>query len=288
MSTGSQLISDIRTRFGDSAGNYLTDALVLTWLDNAQSDFVDAQYPLIRTKAFTVAANADYITAPSDKVLIDLCVMTRGLRRPLKNVNPVEWEQQRSMVQNAVGYPVIWTEKDGRVYFWPRFSSASANSTLSAATLSTTATTILMATTSVFSSFGRGIVDSEEFSYNSKDSTSLIGVTRGEGGTTATSHASSATVYLADVELTYRRTAVALATNTSPEIPTIDHSDLEYYALYMAYTSEGSNAKAEAAWQMWEDAMKRAKFKYGRKSLSGPLTVKDINSQRLGNLYGPV
>ena len=116
MTTAGTLASDIRTRFGDTAADYLTDALILTWLDQAQNDFCNTLYPLTRTKSFTVSANQDAVTVPSDVLMIEVCVQARGMRRPLRYVKPGEWENQRSLVQNAVGYPVIFTEKDGLLY----------------------------------------------------------------------------------------------------------------------------------------------------------------------------
>lgn len=52
-----------------------------------------------------------------------------------------------------------------------------------------------LASTASFPAFGMVIYDTEQISYTSKTSTTLIGITRGIGGTTAATHANPTTVY---------------------------------------------------------------------------------------------
>lgn len=286
MANASVLIADIQRKFGDTAGNFADSTILLTWLDEAQGQFCDDLYPLVRTKGYTISDDQDSITIPSNMILIEVATVTRGLRRTIRSVKPGEWENQRSMVQNAVGYPVIFTQKDNRIYFWPRFESASLTTT-TGASISTTTTTVLCATTGNLRSFGRVTIDSESIEYTNKNATSILGCTRGVGGTTAATHASAATVTQEDFELTYRRSPDALTATTAPEIPDNYHTDLEYYCLYLLHKSEGNDIKANQYLQLWSEFIRQAKYKFGRKTLAGPLMVRDIDTQRVTGLYGP-
>jgi hypothetical protein len=285
MTTASVLISDIRTKVGDASANFLSTDLALTWLDQGQRKLVQILKPLRHTKGFVVSANQDYFDVPDNAILIQLALHARDIRRPITRVNIGEFELARSRVQNATGYPTIWTEKDGKIYVWPRYNSASLTTTVNATTEASN-TTLTLASTGNLRSYGRAILGSEEVEYRAKTSTTLTGVTRGVGGTTAASYASGQTVTQVDFEVTYSRHAVALASTTEPEIKEVWHEDLQYYVMYLYYMSEGNLDKANAMYALWKDVLKQAEYTALRQHIAKPLQVKDFDSQRTYGFWG--
>lgn len=281
MATASALISDIRVKFGDTAGNYLGTDLVLTWLDQAQARFVETTFPLRRTRGYVVAANQDYFDLPADLILIEVATVDREVRRVLRWISPQDYERRRTAYQNASGYPCFWTLKEGKLYVWERFATASLTTTLGSA-LSTTATSITLASTDNLRSYGRAIIESEEVEYNTKGSTSISGVTRGVGGTTAASHASNATVTQVDFEIFHSYHPPALASTSTPEIQAVYHDKLELYVLYLAHMAEGHVEKSRHYFELWTAAVDEIRYNLSRRQLSRPLRVANVDSSGLG------
>jgi len=288
MATASSILDDTRSKFGDTAKNFITDALGLTWLDQGQKELSWELRPLRRMKGYTVSANQDSFATPDDVILPEVVGHLRQIRRTLRRVTPGEYRQQQSMAQNAVGEPVIWTEIDGRIYVWPRYSTASLTTTVNASTTAA-ATSVTMSSTGNLRSYGMVTVDSEEMEYTAKTSTTITGVRRGIGGTTAATHVSAATVTQLDFEMIYARHATSLASQVDElEIKEVWHYPLlQYYVMYCAYMAEGSKDKAEHMYQMWRAGIERSKEVEKRRHSAGPLGVSDIMTQRVSGLYGP-
>ena len=286
MTTASALISDLQVKVGDTAANFLTTALGLTWFDEAQKKIVEILQPLDRTATRSVAQYQEAFAVPSEVIMIEAVTSLQGIRRILKRVTPSEYNLQKSAVQNAIGYPQIWTEKDGYIYVWPQIGTASLTTTVNASTTAA-ATTVTMASTGNLRSNGRVTIDSEEIEYTNKTSTTIAGCTRGMGGTTAATHVSAATVTQMDLEFYYTRHAIALASTAAPEIKPIWHENLQLYVAYLYYMSEGNVSKAQVMKALWDEVIKEATYIAEREHMAGPLTVKDIDTQRLTTLYGP-
>lgn len=288
MATASAILDDLRSKWGDTAKDFLSDSISLEWLDQAQKQLSAELRPLKRIKGFLVSANQDYFAVPDDVIMVEVATTNKGLRRVLRRVTPGEYRQQQIAVDNAVGDPVFWTEIEERIYVWPRFSGASKTTTVNASTTAA-ATTVTMASTGNLRSNGQIIVDSEEMEYTGKTSTTITGVTRGVGGTTSATHVSAAAVTQLDFELIYQRHPKTLASQTDElEIKEIWHKPLlQNYVMYLAYMAEGSTEKANAQYQIWSQGIAQAKEISRRRHVAGPLLVRDFESQRVSGLYGP-
>lgn len=271
-------------KFGDSPGDFLTDALSLTWFDQAQREFVTL-FPLRRTKGFVLTANQDSFDIPAEMIVIEVVTVSREIRRTLQWVTPSVYERNRTALQDASGYPTHWTLKDGRLYVWPRFNTASLTTTVNAST-TISASTITLASTGNLRTYGRAIIDSEEVEYTAKATTTITGVLRGVGGTNAATHISGASVTQVDFELFYPYKPAFLTSSTSPEIAEIYHEKLELYVLYLAHMAEGHVEKARHYYDLWLEAVKSVQYQITRRQMSQPMRVQNIDNMGLGNYWG--
>lgn len=275
MTTGTQVATFLRQRFADTNSDFLTDALVLTILDSSQNRIVTDFMQLRRMTGFAISADQNSFTIPTNCVMIEVAWHARNLKRVLQKVTPAEYYARQQVVDGAVGDPVIWTEMEGKVYVWPRYSSAS-NTTTITATMTTTSAPVV-ATTSQLTTQGMVQIDSEYIEYNNKGSSgTLSGVTRGVGGTTAATHATGATVTQLDFQLLFRRTAASLSTLGETLDVTSDlREPLEAYSLYLAYLAEGSQQKAEQQYKIYSQMMEDDAYSAEKADLSGNIRIMD-------------
>lgn len=273
MATASTLISDLQTRLGDTAGDKFTSAVLLSWLEEAEKEFLLGAGLVLRAfNLQTVSANQDSFALPSTCIEVDSIVNHRGLTRKLKYVNPHDFVAQQTYVTNAIGDPVLWTElvNEGgtrRIYVWPRYSQASKTTT-TGSTIYASVTTVNCASTGNLRSYGYVEINSEKIEYTAKTASTLTGCRRGVDQTTAASHASGDAVTQLDIEILHRREPTSLATVTQePEISQIYHEKLKLYCQYLAYMQEGSMDKATAAYELWKNALKEAEYTAKREHL---------------------
>ena len=284
MTTAASLMTPIRKIYGDTAGDYLTDAILLTYLDSAQKKFCSEAWPLYRYNGTTVSANQEAFTIPDENIIIEAVINQQGTSRLLKYVGVRDFFTQKMAVGNAKGTPTIYTHFEGKVWVYPRYSTASKTTTTGAA-VQASYSSITLASNANLRAAGKIIINSEEMMYDAKGSVFINGVVRGDGGTTAASHASGDTVTQLDLEMLYRRHPIALATSAEPEIPEVWHEYLNDYVLYLAYVGEGQNQKASFFLNLFNERIKEAKDISKRKTLEQK-AIKSINSQRVAGLYG--
>lgn len=287
MATASALMAAVQTELGDSAGTKFTSSLIYGWLDEAQKVWVMSLRNLKGIKSYSISANQDSAALPSDCVMIEAVVSSRGWTKKLAAVDPTDWVNQITAVQTALATdPSLYTEMDGRIYVYPRYSGASLTTTTNAST-SETATTITMASTGNLRSYGRVSIGSEDIEYTGKTSTTITGCRRGVGGTTAASSASGTTVTQHDLTFLYRKAATALTSTASPEIRAVYHESLKLYAKYLAYKMEGSHDVAAREYELWTAALNQAAYT-AKKERVGQTQVRDMDSQMISGMYGPI
>lgn len=292
MATASALMAQVQAELGDpnadSNGGKFTSAVVYGWLDEAQKKWCVHLMPLIGIDSQTVVTNQDSVAMATDAIQVDAISSGRGWLRKVQAISITDWLNQQSAVQTALATdPSMWTEIDQRVYVFPRYSGSSLVSLINAST-STTATTLTMASTGNLRSYGRAKINqSEVIEYTGKTDTSLTGVRRGLGNTTAAAYASAASVAQCDYNAYYRRYPITLASTATPEIKAAYHECLKSYAKYMGYMMEGSFDKAKEQFTIWASDLQAAEYNE-KKKVTGPLRVRDMDTQLLGNLYGPV
>lgn len=296
MATASFLISDIQVKMGDPSGNIYTSANLLNWIDQAQKEFVTQTMPLRFVDATSVSTGLVRIPIPSDVIMIEALVTSRGrIPRKLKRVTPTDFFNQQTAVQGALATdPVLWTEMDQNIYVYPRYNGTS-QATVLGSSLSPTASTAFVGTTAGFSSRGgplRLMISSgatnEEVEYQQASTGAFLGLARGMAQTTAASFSTGASVTQLDLAIVYRRTPVPLGTVTAtPEIRSVYHEKLELYAMYLGYMQTGEGEKAKVCFQLWQEAIKDAMYSAAREFL-GPMGNRDMNTQQISGLYGPV
>lgn len=144
-----------------------------------------------RVKSFSSVANQwEYTLATNAFKLFDATFKTQ----PLAVTDTVRFGMLR-WDTDVTGDPThisIWNDK-ARIY--PYISSSAETTTLGAAITTATETSFTVADNSGLPIQGKGIIDSEVFSWTGKTSTTaLTGITRGEEGTTAATHSNGATL----------------------------------------------------------------------------------------------
>lgn len=276
MPTASVILTAVKARFGDSGGDFITNARGLDWLDSAQTELVTKFMPLDRLTGFVVSANQEAFAIPGDSLEIDVVWHSRAIRSVLKHVEPVEFFRRKMVAQSATGYPVIWTEFEARIYVWPMYGTA--DSTIGASGAITAATTEI-GVTSVSGFQIQGLLQvassAEIVQYTNTATGNIKGCIRGYAGTTAASFASTGTVTQMSLQVLYKRNAASLATVTdTPDLPTFYHKALEEWALYLAYAAEGSGEKAQAQYQIYQRELEKLEYQ-GSKQAMGPLRIVD-------------
>lgn len=292
MATASALMSQVQAELGDpnadTQSGKFTSSIIYGWLDEAQKEWCVKLMPLIGVNSQTVVTNQDSVALPTDSIMIDAVSSQRGWLRKVQAIGITDWLNQQSAVRTALATdPGMFTEIDQRAYVFPQYSGSSLVSLLNAST-STTATTLTLASTGNLRSKGRAKIEaSEVVEYTGKTSTTLTGVRRGLENTTATAYASGASVAQCDYVAYYRRYPIALASTATPEIKAAYHEKLKAYAKYMGYMMEGSFDKAQAQLGIWQAALVDAEYAEKKKFLMTD-RIRDMDSQLVSNLYGPV
>jgi hypothetical protein len=146
---------------------------------------------------------------------------------------------------------------------------------------------LTLASTGNLTSYGRAKINSEIIEYTGKTSTTLTGVRRGVGNTTATTYASLASVTQCDYNAYYRRYPITLASTAAPEIRGAYHDKLILYAKYMAFCREGDSGKAKEMFQLWTAAVETAAYAEQKRNLQ-PDRIRDVDTGMVSNLYGPM
>lgn len=291
MATASALMARVQSELGDpnadSNNGAYTSTVVYGWLDEAQKEWCIRLMPLMGIDSQSVVTNQDSVALPSDAIMVDAVSSRRGWLKKVQPISISDWLTQQSAVRTATGTdPDLWAEIDNRVYVFPRYSGSSLTSTLNAST-STTATTLTLASTGNLTSYGRAKISSEIVEYTGKTTTTLTGVRRGVGNTTAAAYASGETVTQCDYNAYYRRYPITLASTASPEIRTVYHEKLILYAKYMGYAREGDSQKAKEMFQLWNAALETAAYAEQKRNLQ-PDRVRDFETGMVSNLYGPL
>jgi hypothetical protein len=78
------------------------------------------------------------------------------------------------------------------------------------------------------------------------------------------------------MQMLYRKSpAVIAATSTVPDIPSVYHDYLEYYAVYVGWLARGDNQKAQMALEVFSAYEKDAAKTIGRRSQDGLLQIQE-------------
>ena len=276
--TAGSIITNVQARYGDTNGDFITNALGLVWLTKAQTKLCEKTFPLTRWKGNAVSANQESFSVPADCIVMEVIYHAKGLRQPLKKISPEEFFQFKQSIDGAVGDPRYWTRIEERIYVWPRYASASNTTTVSGnATVSTTTTTVVVATIGQLETSGIVSMDSEDIQYTSKGASGTLGgVIRGFAGTTQAQHSSNVTVTALDFQMVYKRQPASMsATTIAAEIPDFAVPHLENYTLYLAYVSAGEMEKAQLFYKTFLADIVDADYPLEKETMGQTLRVRN-------------
>lgn len=277
MAQAGSLLSNIRKLFGDPDKDFITDAVGLDWLNQAQRRFCHHVLSLDEFKDYGITAKQPRFNLPTNCIIPIQLMWYQSWTKKLAYQPPDIWGHITEEMPNATGTPYSYTMIRRQLVVGPQVpQTASSNSTASG-TISLAGTTIgLAAASGTFRSKGFVTVDSEVIEYTAVATTTLTGAVRGVHGTTAATHASGATVTQVDLQMLYRKSPIDLATTTdSPDIPEMFHDYLEKYTLYLGWLARGDSQKAQAAYQEFEGLEKATIKTVGRRVQDGLLRIQD-------------
>ena len=113
--TALDVITRVKTQFGDNSGAQLNDATIIRWINDGQQEIVNNN-PILKDTKLTdgVAGQAEY-TFPRDKVQYIEAVYIDG--RPVKNLSPQSFRDfilaDDPGTSATAKYPDVWYERAG-------------------------------------------------------------------------------------------------------------------------------------------------------------------------------
>lgn len=127
--TALDVITRVKTQFGDNSGAQLNDATIIRWINDGQQEIVNNNPILKDTKLTDVVAGQAEYTFPSDKVQYIEAVYIDG--RPVKNLSPQSFRDfilADDPARDATAkYPDVWYERAGVITFYPTPNTAFTN-----------------------------------------------------------------------------------------------------------------------------------------------------------------
>ena len=119
--TALDVITRVKTQFGDNSGAQLTDGTIIRWINDGQQEIVNNNAILKDTKIGNIVAGQAEYTFPQDKVQYIEALYVEG--RPLKNLSP---QGARDFIlatdpklESKSDYPELWYERGGIITVYP-------------------------------------------------------------------------------------------------------------------------------------------------------------------------
>lgn len=285
MAALSALRTDLRARFRDVAGNFISATPANLYLNIAFEDFTNDVEPTWREYGFFVTGKQFRYTPPTDFLHTLTMMWYQNGQYEIPYLSPQEFKTRGYMNRRiSVSTPQAYTIIDGDLYLGPAPGTTSNTSILSPGSISAQQTTVNVANASKFQSpAGMVLIDSEQMEYQDNDGASSLGnlllVKRGQGGTTAAVHSSCATVKRLDLVMTYTYAFKYMSADTdTPNIPLQHHRTPVHYALALALKQDGRDKQAESEFK--EYTMKRLEAKRQVR-----LLTRDKNNRRISSAY---
>lgn len=127
--TGDDVAFRVRSSFGDFSGAQLSDAAILSWINDGQREIVNSNTLLRATKYANIVAGQQDYTFPEDKVLAIEAVYVDGY--PIENVSPQAAREYIIKLDPTslltADRPEIWYERAGVITFYPTPQKAITN-----------------------------------------------------------------------------------------------------------------------------------------------------------------
>lgn len=263
MTTFSALTTELLQRVNDSGGVTITSAIGKRAINNALEDWTNTVEPLWRQYGWYVTAKQARYTLPSDWVKPKMLMWYQsGADCEIDYLSPKEFQRKGFMTYRAgASTPEAFTIIDGDLWLGPAPGTTSNTTTLNGAVSSTSAATITVTDGTKFhTNSGWALVDTEQIMHQGISTNDLTLCKRGQGGTTAATHLTAATIYRLDLVATYFYVPVALSANS--DVPAIEQrwqKALLYKAISECYALTGRQEESQQQMQVYEEKKREAK-----------------------------
>jgi hypothetical protein len=276
MTTLTNLILDLRTRFVDKEGRFLTDDDSKLYLNLAYREFVYKTEALRREYAFPVVGNQFMYPTPEDFVRPDTMMWMKDARRPLKFRQLSYFADNGALDLTRLGPPLYFSFHQGdstatsgsQLRYWP-IPNSDSEATSCTGLVSSSASIITTANASALRDRGVVLIDAEQVFYYAKSGNNLTQCVRGFGGTKAAGHTAISPVTQCDIHMWYHYQAKDLNLGgDTPTLPLPYHDLLVLGALYRAYMADGRLQEGQPAAAEWNQgvAFAKAELKKGQSS----------------------
>lgn len=192
---GTMTRSDIRTftrmLLAESSASRWSDTDLNNLINYGAEDFALKTQILQDIDTQAIVASQEQYDLPTDYLTILKIEVRRG--STVYILEPLDRYEFFESTTPITGVPDRYWIFQEDLFIHPRYGTADQTTTLNGA-LTSTATTITVASTASFSSIGRIIVNSEAMNYTGTTSTTFTGVTRALEGTIAAAHSDGDTV----------------------------------------------------------------------------------------------
>jgi hypothetical protein len=183
------------------------------------------------------------------------------------------WETKLTARSYAFGPHSIHAQP--RIQVWPACDRTGATTTLST-TITSTATSIVVADASAFQAYGYIGIEDEIIAYRTVSSNTLTGILRGQAGSTASSHNSGATVTERNIMMKLSRLPTPVTGADDPiEIPVGLTPLIELYVLAKIREAEQESALALQLRNDFNRAMEALQAKAQLKGLRQGIQVQE-------------
>jgi hypothetical protein len=127
--TGDDVAFRVRSGFGDFSGAQLSDAAILSWINDGQREIVNSNTILRATKYADIVAGQQDYSFPEDKVLAIEAVYVNGY--PIENISPQAAREYILKLDPELilgsSKPELWYERAGIITFYPVPDTTVAN-----------------------------------------------------------------------------------------------------------------------------------------------------------------
>ncbi len=290
MANLSQLRTDLRTRFRDVAGNFISDTPATLYLNIACEDFSNNVEPTWREYGFYVTAKQYAYPLPSDYQHALTMMWYQNGQYEIPYLSPQEFKSRGYMNRRiSVSTPQAYTIDNGpsgqQLMLGPAPGSSSNTSLLSGnMTSSQTTVPLVSSGAAQFQSpAGMVLIESEQIIYQNQNGSNQLSLCqRGAGGTTPAAHTfvtASPTVYRLDLVMMYTYQFIYMsAASDSPNFAAQYHRIPINYALSLALIQDGRDKQAAAAMAVYLQERAQAKRQVR-------ILVRDKNNRRISTAY---
>lgn len=119
--TGNDVVTRVRSQFGDYSGAQLNNEQILAWINDGQREIVNSNSILRATKISDLVAGQQDYTFPEDKVFAIEAVYVSGY--PIQNISPQAAREYIIALDPAkqlnAERPEVWYERAGIITFYP-------------------------------------------------------------------------------------------------------------------------------------------------------------------------